>query len=117
MIAVRDLWDDRSPIHLEIFGAKRPLLHRGLDWLEWKLGRKLPLRLYPGTKMRYPTAPSASALPAFPSQIDFVRGIAVQAQALKGGETPFFSGATARHLTEVVLALNGGWRDYRPLDL
>ncbi len=117
MISVRDLWDNRSPIHVESFGAKRPLLHRGLDWLEWKLGRKLPVRLYPGTKMRYPTAPSATALPAFPSQIDFVRGIAVQAQAIKRGETPFFSGATARHLTEIVLALNSGWRDYRPLDL
>ncbi|OCP09679.1 MULTISPECIES: Gfo/Idh/MocA family oxidoreductase [unclassified Ensifer] len=116
-ISVRDLWDNRSPIHVEAFGAKRSLTHRGLDWLEWKLGRKLPVRLYPGTKVRYPKAPSAATLPAFPSQIDFMRGIAVQAQAIAGGETPYFSGATARHLTEVVLALNSGWRDYRPLDM
>ncbi|MCK3776601.1 Gfo/Idh/MocA family oxidoreductase [Ensifer sesbaniae] len=116
-IVVRDLWDNRSPVHVEAFGARRSLVHRGLDWLEWKMGRKLPVRLYPGTKVRYAKASSGSALPAFPSQIDFVRGIAVQADAIKCGETPFFSGATARHLTEVVLALNSGWRDYRPLDL
>ena len=116
-IVVRDLWDNRSPIHVEAFGAKRSLTHRGLDWLEWKMGRKLPIRLYPGTKARYPKVSSGPALPAFPSQIDFVRGIAIQADAINRGETPFFSGATARHLTEIVLALNSGWRDYRPLDL
>ncbi len=49
-IVVRDLWDNRSPIHLEAFGAKRPLQHRILDWVEWKVGRKLPLRLYAGTE-------------------------------------------------------------------
>ncbi|WP_286161556.1 Gfo/Idh/MocA family oxidoreductase [Sinorhizobium sp. NFACC03] len=116
-IVVRDLWDNRSPVHVEAVGAKRSLMHRGLDWLEWKMGRKLPIRLYPGMRVRYPKKSSAPALPAFPSQIDFVRGIAVQADAIAQGETPFFSGATARHLTEVVLALNSGWRDYRPLDL
>jgi predicted dehydrogenase len=116
-IVVRDLWDNRSPVHVEAVGAKRSLMHRGLDWLEWKMGRKLPIRLYPGMRVRYPKTSSAPALPAFPSQIDFVRGIAVQADAIAQGETPFFSGATARHLTEVVLALNSGWRDYRPLDL
>ncbi len=117
VIVVRDLWDNRSPVHVEAFGAKRALMHRGLDWLEWKLGRKLPVRLYPGTKVRYPKKPGATALPAFPSQIDFMRGIAVQADAIARGDTPFFSGATARHLTEVVLALNSGWQGYRPLDL
>lgn len=116
-IVVRDLWDNRSPVHVEAFGAKRSLTHRMLDWLEWKVGRKLPVRLYPGTKARYPKAAAGSVLPAFPSQIDFVRGIAAQAEAITRGETPFFSGPTARHLTEIVLALNGGWRDYRPLDL
>lgn len=116
-IVVRDLWDNRSPVHVEAVGAKRSLMHRGLDWLEWKMGRKLPMRLYPGMRVRYPKTSSAPALPAFPSQIDFVRGIAVQADAINRGETPFFSGATARHLTEVVLALNSGWRDYRPFDL
>ncbi|KSV78352.1 Gfo/Idh/MocA family oxidoreductase [Ensifer sp. ENS10] len=116
-IVVRDLWDNRSPVHVEAVGAKRSLMHRGLDWLEWKMGRKLPIRLYPGMRVRYPKTSSAPALPAFPSQIDFVRGIAVQADAIAQGETPFFSGATARHLTEVVLALNSGARDYRPLDL
>ena len=116
-IVVRDLWDNRSPVHVEAVGAKRSLMHRGLDWLEWKMGRKLPIRLYPGMRVRYPKTSSAPALPAFPSQIDFVRGIAVQADAIAQGETPFFSGAQARHLTEVVLALNSGARDYRPLDL
>ncbi|KQU94464.1 oxidoreductase [Ensifer sp. Root31] len=116
-IVVRDLWDNRSPIHLEAFGAKRSLQHRTLDWVEWKVGRKLPLRLYAGSRVRYPAKATAPALPAYPSKIDFVGGIAAQAEAIARGETPHFSGATARHLTEIVLALNSGRQGYRPLDL
>ncbi|MGF6176651.1 Gfo/Idh/MocA family protein [Ensifer sp. 4252] len=116
-IVVRDLWDNRSPIHLEAFGAKRSLQHRILDWVEWKVGRKLPLRLYAGSRVQYPARAAALALPAYPSKIDFVGGIAAQADAIARGETPFFSGATARHLTEIVLALNNGRQGYRPLDL
>ena len=44
--------------------------------------------------------------PAFPSQIDFCRGIAAQAQAIAAGERPFFSGSRALHITELALALN-----------
>ncbi|KOF21230.1 oxidoreductase [Ensifer adhaerens] len=116
-IVVRDLWDNRSPIHVEAFGAKRSLQHRILDWVEWKTGRKLPVRLYAGNKVRYPTRAKAPVLPAYPSKIDFVSGIAAQADAITRGEAPFFSGATARHLTEIVLALNNGRQGYRPLDL
>ncbi|WP_312365752.1 Gfo/Idh/MocA family oxidoreductase [Ensifer sp.] len=116
-IVVRDLWDNRSPIHLEAFGAKRSLQHRVLDWVEWKVGRKLPLRLYAGSKVGYPKRAATSALPAYPSRIDFVGGIAAQADAIAKGTTPFFSGATARHLTEIVLALNNGRQGYRPRDL
>lgn len=117
IIVVRDLWDSRSPIHLEAFGTKRTLQHRVLDWVEWKIGRKLPVRLYAGKKVPYPGKAAASAFPAYPSKIDFAGGIAAQADAIARGETPFFSGATARHLTEIVLALNTGRQGYRPLDL
>lgn len=116
-IVVRDLWDNRSPIHLEAFGAKRSLQHRILDWVEWKVGRKLPVRLYAGNRVRYPAKARTAALPAYPSKIDFVGGIAAQAEAITRGEAPFFSGATARHLTEIVLALNNGRQAYRPRDL
>lgn len=116
-IVVRDLWDNRSPVHLEAFGAKRSLQHRILDWVEWKVGRKLPVRLYAGNRVRYPAKARTAALPAYPSKIDFVGGIAAQAEAITRGEAPFFSGATARHLTEIVLALNNGRQAYRPRDL
>lgn len=117
VIVVRDLWDNRSPIHLETFGARRTLRHRILDWVEWKVGRKLPIRLYAGSRVPYPANAAASTLPAYPSRIDFVSGIAAQADAIARGQMPFFSGATARHLTEIVLALNSGRQGYRPLDL
>jgi hypothetical protein len=53
-------------------------------------------------------------LPAYPSQIDFMRGIAVQADAIRQGTKPFFSGETALHLTDIALALNAGKRDHTP---
>ena len=51
-------------------------------------------------------ATGRSALPAFPSQIDFARGIADQANAIAAKQKPVFSGALALHITELALALN-----------
>ncbi len=116
-IVVRDLWDNRSPIHVELSGQKRPWLHRVIDRLERQARRKFPFRLMAGRSAAYPSAAPKTRLPNYPSQIDFVRGIAAQADAIRAGRTPVFSGETALHLTDIVLALNSGKRNYTPARL
>lgn len=112
-IVVRDLWDDRSPVHLGRFDARKPLLQRLAGRFERQRGQVLPLRLTQGKPVPYPAA-AASRIPAFPSQIDFGRGIAEMARGLRSGETPFFSGQRALHLTELALALNAGVGAFQP---
>lgn len=116
-LIVCDLWDNRSPIHLEYAGRSRPLLHRIVDKLERRRGRRFPFRLVPGKAVPYADANVKAQLPAYPSQIDFVRGIAAQAAAIEAGTAPYFSGERALHLTDIVLALNAGRRDYTPSPL
>lgn len=113
-LVVRDLWDNRSPVHVELAGTKRPLLHRIIDRIERERGRKFGFTLQAGKPVPYAMNARKEALPAYPSRIDFVRGIAAQAEAIGKGGAPFFSGENALHLTEIVLALNSGERDYRP---
>ncbi|KGF69842.1 oxidoreductase [Hoeflea sp. BAL378] len=113
-IVVRDLWDDRSPVHLSRFDGKRPLLQRLAALFERQRGRVLPLRLTYGRPVAYPAATTARSLASFPSRIDFARGIAVMARAIGAGETPFFSGERALHLTELALALNDGAGSFTP---
>ncbi|MFP5076784.1 Gfo/Idh/MocA family protein [Rhizobium sp. YIM 134829] len=115
-LIVRDLWDNRSAVHIEGGAAGRSLAYRLLARLEGELGRKLPFHWTAGRVIPYPKpAPAGkNTLPAYPSQIDFSRGIAVLAEAMHQGETPRIAGRTALHLTEVVLALNAGLRDMTP---
>ncbi len=116
-LTVRDLWDNRSAVHVEEIDAPRALLGRILTRAEAKLGRALPWKPTPGRKLPYPAPPASRALPGYPSQIDFMRGVADQAEAIRRGEAPRFSGALALHITELALALNNA-RDltqpYRP---
>ncbi len=115
-LTVRDLWDNRSAVYIEGTGAP-PLLTRLLARTEAKLGRALPWKPAPGRRLPYPSQPTSKALPRFPSQIDFMRGVADQAEAIARGDAPRFSGALALHITELALALNNA-RDlpqpYRP---
>lgn len=113
-IVVRDLWDDRSPVHLSRFDGRRPLLQRLAGRIERQRGCVLPLRLTHGRAVAYPAPPKAGKLASFPSQIDFGRGIAVMADAIVRGEAPFFSGQRALHLTELALALNAGVGTFAP---
>jgi predicted dehydrogenase len=113
-IVVRDLWDDRSPVHLSRFDEKRPLLQRLAGRFERKRGRVLPLRLIHGGPVAYPAPARAGKLASFPSQIDFARGIANMAEALANGQVPFFSGQRALHLTELALTLNEGAGHFKP---
>ncbi|MDF1609769.1 Gfo/Idh/MocA family oxidoreductase [Hoeflea sp. YIM 152468] len=113
-LVVRDLWDDRSPVHLSRFEGRRPLLQRLAGRIERRRGRVLPLRLTHGRAVAYLAPPKAGKLASFPSQIDFARGIAVMADAIAAGEAPFFSGTRALHLTELALALNAGVGRFTP---
>lgn len=111
---LRDLWDDNSAIHLSAPGRERSLLQKVLDGIENRIGRTLPLRITPGRRVASTAPKGGKALPAYPSRIDFARGVAEQAKALSGGSMPFYSGKVALHLTELVLALSAGEHDYTP---
>ncbi len=113
-LIMRDLWDNRAPIHLKNKENKRTFLQRAANKIEHKLGRTLPMRLTIGRRVPYEKQTATAKLPSYPSQIDFARGIARQAEAIATGGTPFFSGQAALHLTELVLALSAGEHDYRP---
>jgi predicted dehydrogenase len=112
-ITVRDLWDNRSAVHLEISSEPRPFLQRALRRLESELGRALPFKLIPGRRLKY-GAGARRALPAYPSQIDFMAGIAAQAWMIETGEPAPYSGAVALHITEIALALHAGDRQPQP---
>ncbi|OLP59426.1 oxidoreductase [Xaviernesmea oryzae] len=113
IIVVRDLWDEFSAVHVEPFGAKRPFWPRLVDRLEHEIGRKLGFRLTAGRSEAYPKG--KRVLPPYPSRIDFARGVAVQAEAIRTGTAPYFSGRTALHLTDIALALHAGLNQHRPL--
>jgi predicted dehydrogenase len=105
-ITVRDLWDNRSAVFVEETGSSRKLASRIVNRLEAKLGRFIPWKPTPGRRLAYPSGMRSGALPGFPSQIDFCRGVAAQAKAIEAGEHPYFSGNRALHITELALALN-----------
>jgi predicted dehydrogenase len=111
-LVVRDLWDNRSPIDLAA-KDQRSIVQKVVERIESRLGRRLPLRLYSGRGVSYPRNTSVAKLPSFPSQIDFVRGIQKQAEALGSDQPPFFSGRVTLHLTELTLALHAGLHDYQ----
>lgn len=104
-ITVRDLWDNRSIVHLEKTGEPRPLLQKIVRQLEAKLGKALPFKQVPGRRLSY-TAATKSALPSYPSKIDFMGGVAAQAKMIRGQAPAFYSDAVALHITELALALH-----------
>lgn len=112
-ITVDDLWDNRSAVRLESTERKRSVLSRVFGRLEARLGKTLAWKPAVGSKLSYPKGDTVS-LPSFPSQIDFMRGVADQARAIETGATAFFSGAVALHITEVALALNNAGENAAP---
>lgn len=113
-IIVSDLWDNRSAVHIEEIDAPRKFATRAAIRLEGWLRTFLPWKPSPGRRMRYPSPGRRAELPGYPSQIDFCRGIAAQANAIEAGEQPFFSGDRALHITELALALNNAGRLPQP---
>lgn len=110
-LVIRDLWDDRSPINVSA-KDERTFVQKVVNKIENWRGRALPLRLHGGKRVAYGHQSRRATLPAYPSQIDFARGIQAQADAIAADQQPFFSGRTALHLTEVALALHAGLRDH-----
>lgn len=111
VMVVRDLWDNRSPINLAAHG-ERSWWRKAADRLEAVRGHRLAVQPGPGRAVRYRSAGRAATVPSYPSQIDFARGLACQAEAIRAGTLPRFSGRMALHLTELALAVNAGRRDY-----
>ncbi len=115
-ITVRDLWDNRSAVHLESASEPKQFGMKLVNRAEMKLRRFIPWKPTPGRRLAYP-AGGAKSLPSFPSQIDFAAGPAAQAKAIAAGGAPRFSGQLALHVTEVALALNNAAdypQPYRP---
>ncbi|GBQ30270.1 Gfo/Idh/MocA family protein [Gluconacetobacter sacchari] len=110
-LTVRDLWDNRSAVSL-LRDYRRSLLDILADGLENRLGRKLPVRFYRGQTVRYPRGKAAAQVPPYPSKIDFARGIQAQADGIRSGQPPLFSGRVSLHLTEIILALSSGQHDH-----
>ena len=104
-ITVRDLWDNQSVVHLERNGEQRPLLQKIVRRMEAKLGKALPFKQVPGRRLTYSQA-TGTSLPAYPSKIDFMCGVAAQAKMIRGGAPAFYSDAVALHITELALALH-----------
>ena len=112
-LTVRDLWDHTSSVRLERTDQPRRIAEKIFSRLERRRGRWLPLRPVPGRSL--PVAAQAGLkLPTFPSRIDFCGGIAAQAEALKAGRQPFFSGDVALHITEAALMLSGAGSNAAP---
>ncbi len=103
-ITVRDLWDNRSAVHLEECGSPRPLWQRLLRKAEAMTGKALPFKLVPGRRLAY-SAKNQIALPSYPSQIDFMAGVSAQAAMIIENRPAFYSGTVSLHITELALAL------------
>jgi predicted dehydrogenase len=116
-ITVRDLWDNRSAVHLEETSAERPFAQRLARRFEGMTGRALPFKQIPGKRLPYPKTAKRRYLPAYPSKIDFMAGIAEQARMIAAGEPAVISGALALHITEIALALHAGSRQPQPYRL
>ena len=103
-IIIEDGWNSRSPVWLvhprhegESLGAR--LRRVAVE----RLNRVLPGRLWAGSRLQL--RPARLALPAYPSQIDFMRGPAEQARAISERRLPRLSSAFALHITELALAI------------
>lgn len=104
-ITVRDLWDNRSAVHLAQTTGPRPLMEKIIRRIEAKVGKALPFKQVPGHRLSY-ISQSRISLPSYPSKIDFMGGVAAQAKMLRGEGRAIFSDAVALHITELALALH-----------
>lgn len=115
-IIVDDLWDNRSAVRLEKARENRRFMARLFGKLEMRMGKFLSWKPNAASRLSYPKE-KKSALPMYPSQIDFAGGIADMARAIETGGSAFFSGNVALHITEIALALNNAGSDAKPYQM
>jgi hypothetical protein len=102
---IADSWDVRGGVRI-----RRERWHRAFDgkdrWLggiERRLSRLLPGRLSLGRKLDLPAGDLPR--PAYPSRMDFMRGPAEQALAIREGRAPRLPADFVLHITELALAM------------
>ncbi|MGL4729394.1 MAG: Gfo/Idh/MocA family protein [Bosea sp. (in: a-proteobacteria)] len=105
VLHVADGWNTRSAVRIrrERWHAAFSGRDRWLGGLERRLAKLLPGRMMLGRKL--PFAGKQAARPAYPSQMDFMRGPADQALALGEGRAPRLSADFVLHITELSLAM------------
>jgi predicted dehydrogenase len=109
-LTVDDGWNNASAVRLALpRGAGDGLRVKLRRKLADKLSRIVPLRFLDAAPL--PLAPGAAVTPAFPSRIDFMRGPAEQASAIRDGRAPLLSGDFALHVTELALAMQNAGSD------
>jgi predicted dehydrogenase len=115
VICVADGWDVNSPVHIRRNGHGRAersifrVLHRLEPWVNtWITGR-----IWFGEKIRF--RKTAAKVPAYPSRMDFMRGPAAQARAIRAGGESQLSAAFALHITELALALQYADQRQQPM--
>jgi predicted dehydrogenase len=115
-LLIEDGWNNRSRILLK---ARKP----AAEALSGKILRKARSSLHAllrqpfsgGVRLHLPG--KAALTPDFPSQIDFMRGVADQIRAIKAGESPQTGGAFALHITELALAMQNAGTENGPITL
>jgi predicted dehydrogenase len=112
VLSVDDLWDHSSAIRKGALGGKKSILKRVMTKIERWRGKTNIMR-FPELK-RVPYAVMAAKVPTYPSQIDFMAGVAAQAEMISGGKPAFFEGCVAAHITEIALAMQAGTQQFRP---
>ena len=109
-LAVRDLWDHRSPVQL--FDPSRGCGVLSLqERTEGRLQRALAVNHLPGRTVAYESHATAR-LPRYPSRIDFAGGAAALADALDDPAALAALREEAVTSTLVALAINDGRRGY-----
>ncbi|MEE7506353.1 Gfo/Idh/MocA family oxidoreductase [Methylobacterium mesophilicum] len=100
VLTVTDSWASQGPVYLRSPSGDAPgrfgrLLHRIQRYLPGRifLGRKLPIPRFGGK------------LPSYPSQMDFARGPAAQAEAIRTGVPAPLPARFVLHITEIALAM------------
>lgn len=112
ILAVDDLWDETSTLRTGSLGGRHSLLDRVMTKVERWRGKANAVSLPVLKRHGYPTA--KKHLAAYPSQIDFMAGVAAQAEMIAGGAPALFEGPVAAHVSEVALAIQAGERAFRP---
>ncbi len=101
---VEDGWNNRSPVRLVAARKDDDSLLAKLR----RAGKRRLNALLPGLAPegeRLQLAGRAALTPTFPSRIDFMRGVAAQAEAIRAGKRPSTGGAFALHITELALIM------------